>query len=92
MPEEPEQRTDDDERVICSMDVEGMPPRGIAANFKRQRHGQATAWPASHPGQLTRYEARRYTGYSILAGLLIVLVYSVALALFILFCTEIWFR
>ena len=89
---EPERHNDSDDRVICKMDVEGMPHRGTAWNFMRQRREQVAAWPASHPGQLTRSEARMYIRYSVLAGLSIVLVYSVSLVLFILFCTNIWFR
>jgi hypothetical protein len=89
---EPEKHKDNDDRVICRMDVEGMPQPGIAWNFMHRRQEQAIDLPASHPGQLTRSEAWRYTRYSILAGLSIVLVYSVTLVLFILFCTDIWFR
>lgn len=91
MASEPEQH-DDDGRVICSMDVIGMPRHYIPLNFKRSRRKQAAAGSASHPGQLTRSEAWRYTWYSILAGLSIVFVFAVAWVLFILFCTEIWFR
>jgi hypothetical protein len=89
---EPERHSDDDDRVICRMDVEGMSQRGFAWNFMRRRRKQAATRPASQSGQLTRSEIRRYTRYSILAGLLIVLVYTVTLVLFILFCTDIWFR
>ncbi len=88
---EPEKLDDNDDRVICRMNVEGM-PRGIAWNFVRRRREQPAAWPVSQPGQLTRSEARRYTGYSALAGLLVVIIYAVILVLFILFCTHIWFR
>jgi hypothetical protein len=89
---EPERCNDNDDRIICRMDVEGMPQRGFAWNFMRQRREEAAAWPASHPSQLTRSEARKYIRYSVLAGLSIVLVYTVTLVLFILFCNNIWFR
>ncbi len=83
---------EDDGRVICSMDVEGMPQRGFAWKFVHRRREQAPVWPASHPNQLTPTEARYYTASSLLAGLSVVLVYAVAMVLFILFCTNIWFR
>ncbi len=89
---EPEKHDDNDDRVICKMDVEGMPQHGILRNFIHPRGKQAAVWPASRPGQLTPSEARRYTWYSVLAGLLVVLVFALALVLFTLFCTDIWFR
>ncbi len=89
---EPEKQDDNDDRVICKMDVEGMPQRGLVGNFMRPRRKQAAPWPVSQSGQLTRSEARRYTWYSILAGLLVVFVYAAAVILFVLFCTHIWFR
>ena len=76
---EPE-RNDNDDRVICRMDVEGMPQRGNAWNFMRRRGEQAAALPASHPGQLTRSEARMYIRYSVLAGLSIVSSSTASLA------------
>lgn len=88
---EPDRLNDNDDRVICRMDVEGMPQPGIAWNFIRRHSEQAPSLPASHPDQLTRSEAWRYTRYSVLAGLSIFLVYTLTLVLFILFCTNIWF-
>jgi hypothetical protein len=88
-----ESHIDDDDRIICRMDVEGMPQRGIAWNLMHPLGKKpAAVWPVSRPDQLTRSEARKYIRYSVLAGLSIVLVYSVALVLFILFCNTIWFR
>ena len=78
---------DDDGRVICSMDIDGMP-----WHDKRVRRELAAARKQASPGQMTNSEARRYTWYSILAGLLIVSVFSITWILFVLFCTEIWFR
>jgi hypothetical protein len=41
---------------------------------------------------MTRSEARRFTWYAVLAGRLIVAVFSATWVLFALFCTQIWFR
>lgn len=81
------QQEDDDGRVICSMDVEGMRWRD-----KRVRREERAARRVPMGNQMTRSEARRYTWYSVLAGLLIVAVFSLTWVLFVLFCTEIWFR
>lgn len=89
---DPERHDDNDDRVICRMDVEGMPQRGNVWNFLHRRQEQADTRPAAQSDQLTQSESRRYTSYSVLAGLLVVLVYTVTLVLFILFCTLIWFR
>ncbi len=81
------QYEDDDGRVICNMDVEGMRwyDKGV-----RRREQAARRLP---PGdELSRLEIRQLTGSAVLAGLMIVLVFSVTWVLFILFCTEIWFR
>jgi len=42
--------------------------------------------------QMTKAEARQFTFHAILAGMLIALVFSAAWVLFILFCTQVWFR
>jgi hypothetical protein len=78
---------DDDGRVICNMDVEGMPWYG-----KRAFKEKSATKPGSQAQQMTRLETLRYAWYSILAGLLIVLVFSAIWVLFVLFCTEVWFR
>jgi len=78
---------DDDGRVICNMDVEGMPWHG-----KRVIKGKISTTPGSQVQQMTRLETLRYAWYSVLAGLLIVLVFSASWVLFVLFCTEVWFR
>lgn len=78
---------DDDGRVICNMDVEGM--RWYDKNSRRRD-------PETHKihagNQLTRSEAWQFTWSVILAGLSIVAIFSVAWVVFILFCTQIWFR
>jgi hypothetical protein len=78
---------DDDGRVICDMDVDGLP-----WHDKRVRRENRAARNQVQAGQLTRSEARRYTWYAILAGLLVVSVFSITWILFVLFCTKIWFR
>ena len=77
---------DDDGRVICDMDVEGMPWYD-----KRIRREKRKAKTSKTP-QMTRSEARRFTWYAVLAGLTIVLIFSVVWILFTLFATQIWFR
>jgi len=83
------QYNDDDGRVICDMDVDGMPwhdkrvRREIRANRKAKQH---------EGPKMTKPEARRFTWYAVSAGLLIVLVFAVTWVLFTLFATQIWFR
>ncbi len=81
------QYEDDDGRVICNMDVEGM--RWFEKNARRN---EQAARKIPQGNQMTRSEAWRYTWYSILAGLSIAAVFSVTWILFILFCTQVWFR
>ncbi len=78
---------DDDGRVICNMDVEGTRWHDKSV---RRRERAARNMPSGE--QMTRSEVWRYAGSAVLAGLLIVMVFSVTSVLFILFCTEIWFR
>lgn len=83
----PKKYADDDGRVICSMDVEGI---------QRQDHRTArerfAARTETSSEQMTEGEALRYTWYSVLAGLSMVFVFSGALVLFVLFCINVWFR
>ena len=81
------QYDDDDGRVICAMNVDGM-----RTHDKRNRGRQPEVISAPQGDQLTRSEARQFTWYAILAGLLIASVFSVTWILFILFCTQVWFR
>lgn len=80
-------REDDDGRVICDMNVEGM--RWFDENARR---AEQTARKMPQGNQMTRSETIRYTWYSVLAGLSIAAVFSITWILFILFCTQIWFR
>ncbi|HPS42170.1 MAG TPA: hypothetical protein PK040_06165 [Anaerolineaceae bacterium] len=88
MGQNPKQYDDDDGRVVCSMDVEGM--RWHDKRVRREQKAMRTA--AVQGDQMTRSEMRRYNWYSILAGLSIVGVFSVVWVLFVLFCTQIWFK
>ena len=106
MSRETKKYDDDDGRVICNMDVEGMPwhdkrvRREKAAERKAARQQakaqrQAAQFSMTQYGQgeqMTRTETLRYTFYAVLAGLAIVLVFSLTWVLFILFCTQVWFK
>ena len=87
MANKPRQFDDDDGRVICNMDVEGM-----RWHDKRVRRESREARRVIQGDQMTKSEARQFTWYAVLAGLLIATVFSVTWVLFILFCTEIWFK
>jgi hypothetical protein len=81
---------DDDGRVIANMDVEGMRWHD---RRKRPEEPQAVkAYQGVRGDPLTRSEARRYTWSAVLAGLVVVLVFSVTWVLFVLFLTQIVFR
>jgi hypothetical protein len=87
MKREPKKYDDDDGRVICNMDVEGM-----RWHDRRARRELFAARGSIRGEQITPSESRLYTWYSVLAGLFIVLVFSLTLVLFVLFCTQIWLR
>ncbi len=87
MARKPKQYDDDDGRTICSMDVDGM-----RWHDKRVKREERAARQSIQGSQLTRADARRFTFYSLLAGLLIAGVFSLTWVLFVLFCTQIWFR
>ena len=80
------QNDDDDDRVICDMDVDGM--RWHDKNIRREKYATRKVTQSE---QMTRSEIQRFTWYAVLAGLLIALVFSVTWVLFILFCTKVWF-
>jgi hypothetical protein len=87
MKNQPKQYDDDDGRVICDMDVDGMP-----WHDRRVQREQREAPKVQHPDQMTAAETRAYTGSALLAALVIWAVFAAAWALLILFCTQIWFR
>lgn len=81
------QYNDDDGRVICDMDVDGM--RWHDKNIRRKKYAMHKV---TQSDQMTQSETRRFTWYAVLAGLLIALVFSATWVLFIIFCTKVWFR
>ncbi len=90
MGNQPKKYDDDDGRVICSMDVPGMRWHDKRVRREERQERQARVMPQGE--QMTRSEARRYTWYSTLAGLVIASVFSLTWILFVLFCAFIWFR
>ena len=81
------QYNDDDGRVICNMDVDGMP-----WHDRKVRREKNVIQKFAQKGQFTRTESRLYTWYSVLSAMLIASVFSITWILFILFCTKVWFR
>ena len=79
----PKEYDDDNGMVIVDMNVEGTP-------WYHKKNEQENSKTPSQ--QLTRSEVRRYNFYSILAGMLIVLVFSTTWILLTLFMTQIWFK
>ena len=75
---------DDNGMTIVDMNVDGTPWYN-----KDRRSKKATGSPTQ---QLTRSEARRYNFYAILAGMLVVLVFSATWILLTLFMTQVWFK
>ena len=80
---------EDDGRVICDMNVSGMP-------WHQDRNSQAIVSPRKDSrlrgDPITKRELRRYTWYAILAGLVVVATFSIVWILFTLFATQVWFR
>ncbi len=84
------QYDDDDGRVICNMDVEGMRWHSKPVRHPLLQVPEST--PSSSPvSSITDREARRFTWYAVLAGLLIVAVFSTVWVLLVLFMTKVWF-
>ena len=87
MRNQPKQYDDDDGRVICDMDVDGMPWHN-----RRVRREQREAAKQTYPEQMTKAEVRAYTGSAMLATLVIWAVFAITWALLILFFTQVLFR
>ena len=75
---------DDDGRVIANMNVEGMPDYSP--------HQPLTDSSGQELPPPTKAELRSLTLHALLAALAIAGVFILAMFLFILFCTEVWFR
>ncbi len=65
---------------------------GMRWHDKTTHHGEPATRQSAKGEQMTESEARRFTWYAIRAGMLVVLIFSVVWVLFILFCTQVWFR
>lgn len=82
-----QQFDEDDGRVICNMDVEGMP--GHTKGFPdRKRQSE----PSQTNVELTKAETRSLTASALLAALVIGTVFSLTWVLFTLFLTQVVFR
>ncbi|HNT23823.1 MAG TPA: hypothetical protein PKM21_05625 [Anaerolineales bacterium] len=88
MKQEPKKYDDDDGRVICNMNVEGM--RWYDRRARGEKRAEGMVYPQGE--RLTRSETWQYAWYAVLAGLSVVLVISLTMVLFTLFCTHVWFR
>jgi hypothetical protein len=96
----------DDGRVIVNMDVDGMPwtkpslfesaagrfAREDIRKMREQRLAREDKGLASPLQEFSKQEIRQFTRNSVLAGLLIGVVYMLGLVLFILFCVYVWLR
>ena len=84
MSRNPEEYDDDNGMTIVDMNVEGTAWYNQYLN--------KTGAKKSPTQQLTRSESRLYTYYSLLAGLLVALVFSATWILFTLFATNVWLK
>ncbi|NLK02354.1 MAG: hypothetical protein GX314_04715 [Clostridiaceae bacterium] len=96
----------DDGRVIVNMDVDGMPwtkpslfesaagrfAREDIRKMREQRLAREDKGLASPLQEFSKQEIKQFTRNSVLAGLLIGVVYMLGLVLFILFCVYVWLR
>jgi hypothetical protein len=86
---QPPEDFEDDDRVVCDMNVAGMPwhqDRGSRKVVSSRQDSRMRGDPITKP------ELRRYTWYAMLAGLAVVAVFSIVWILFTLFATQVWFR
>ena len=90
MAREPKQYEDDDDRVVCNMDVEGM--QVYDRRIRREEQAKQAEIAASQGPQMTKAEIRKYVWHALLAGWTIVGVYAVVWAILLLFMTQVWFR
>lgn len=75
---------DDDGRIIANMNIEGTPW------YVPGKHGDAN--PVSEENMPGKKEMFHIIMGALAAGLLIGIVFIAAFFLFILFCTEVWFK
>jgi hypothetical protein len=79
---------DDDGRVIAPMNIDGMP--WYTPGGKREEESSATV--SEPPQPLTFRENLAFMTGVLKASLLVTMIFVGALFLFILFCTNVWFR
>ncbi len=75
-------QTQDEERVIVNMNVEGMP------GYRPER---PEAQMPSSGEMMSKKETRQFMLTATLTGLLVAAIFSAVLILFTLFCTQVWF-
>lgn len=89
----PKKYPDDDGRVIVDMNVEGMTWYNKSlSNVSDYRRSKTPARQSAQGEAITPRELRRYTWYSVLAGLTIAGVFAVVWILMALFAVFVWFR
>lgn len=81
---------EDDGRVICDMDVDGM--RWHDRRVRNEQRHQAKYASSSASQHMDSRQWRNYTFYAVLAGLAVVGVFAVTWIALILFMTKVWFR
>ena len=87
------QYQDDDGRVICDLNVEGMSwYNQNVSKVSDYRRSRVKATQSRAGSEMTRKETARYTFYAVLAGLTIVGVFAVAWILMWLFSVFVWLR
>lgn len=79
----------DDGKTIVDMNVEGMPWYHKVSPDHVEDTGSSKS---TDHYQMSDKEARYYTWSALKWALLIGLIYAGVFALFILFCTEVWFK
>ena len=95
-PADPKKRLpEDDGRAIADMNVDGMPWSARPSGFGRRKTGRGQAEIPDrdmNDPPLTDREARNLMLQSVVAALVIALIFLTAIFLFILFSLHIWLR
>ena len=82
----PKERFVDDGRVIADMNVPGMPWYNEASRKPEIKTGKEQEL------DLTKKEKRAMVGGVVAAALLVTVLFAGIFFLFILFCTQVWFK
>lgn len=85
MAKKKKQYEDDDGRVIANMNVDGMP-------WYVEKARKKTDQPEGEPLELTPKEKRAYMGGILKAVMLVVLAFGLMYLVFLLLCTQVWFK